>query len=85
METALAKAAARNKGLVFVGGQGNVVTLKVAAACLQKRLALVQGDVTSPNLSRCYSLREQSAFLAGCLAARMTKTGIVGHLSDHRF
>lgn len=40
--------------------------------------------MTGPNLSSYQVLQEQSAFLAGVLAARMTKTGTVGHMSGIR-
>lgn len=71
-------------GLVFVGGQGNIVTPEIAALEPTKRFAIVQGNQTASNLA-CYDVRqEESAFLAGCLAARLTQSGKVAHLSGHR-
>ncbi|WP_068413948.1 BMP family ABC transporter substrate-binding protein [Labrenzia sp. OB1] len=71
-------------GLVFIGGQGDSVMPHVARAFGRKRFAIVQGESRLTNLA-CYDVaQEQSAFLAGCLAAWMTRTGTVGHLSGHR-
>ncbi|MBN9671205.1 BMP family protein [Roseibium aggregatum] len=71
-------------GLVFIGGQGDSVMPDLSRAFPDKRFAIVQGKVLGPNLA-CYDVaQEQSAFLAGCLAAWQTRTGTVGHLSGHR-
>ena len=80
----LADAMADCDGLVFIGGQGDIATPAVAALNPEKRFAIVQGHKTAPNLA-CYDvLQEETAFLAGALAALITKTRIVGHLSGHR-
>ncbi|MEM5544976.1 BMP family protein [Sulfitobacter sp. AS92] len=71
-------------GLVFIGGQGNIATLEVADQYPDKKFAIVQGERTGSNLASYDVRQEDSAFLAGALAARMTKTGTVGHLSGHR-
>ncbi|WP_425090859.1 BMP family ABC transporter substrate-binding protein [Tropicimonas sp. S265A] len=84
MVAALDMAAARSDGVVFIGGQGNRVMPQAAAAFAECAFAVVQGNVTGPNLASYDVLQEQSAFLAGVLAARATRTGIVGHLSGHR-
>lgn len=84
LEAALRAVAARSDGVIFVGGQGNGVTPPVAADHPDTRFAVVQGHVIGPNLASYDVLQEQSAFLAGCLAARMTRSGVVGHLSGHR-
>lgn len=84
MSGALQDAAARSDGVVFIGGQGNHVTPAVGAAFPDRAFAVVQGNVTGANLASYDVLQEQSAFLAGVLAARMTQSGIVGHLSGHR-
>ena len=84
MERALRKAAQASDGVVFIGGQGNRVTPAVAAGFPDRAFAVVQGNVTGANLASYDVLQEQSAFLAGVLAARMTRTGTVGHLSGHR-
>jgi len=71
-------------GLVFIGGQGDGVMPDIARTFADKRFAIVQGESRLTNLA-CYEVaQEQSAFLAGCLAAWMTATGTVGHLSGHR-
>jgi basic membrane protein A len=84
METALRKAAERSEGVVFIGGQGNLVTPSAAVVFPDRAFAVVQGNVAGTNLASYDVLQEQSAFLAGVLAARMTRTGTVGHLSGHR-
>ncbi|WP_223428442.1 BMP family ABC transporter substrate-binding protein [Tateyamaria pelophila] len=71
-------------GLVFVGGQGNIATPEIAARYPDKKFAIVQGEKTAANLTSYDVLQEESAFLAGALAARLTQSGTVGHLSGHR-
>lgn len=71
-------------GLVFIGGQGNIATPEIAKEYPDKKFAIVQGQVTGANLASYDVRQEDSAFLAGVLAARTTKTGTVGHLSGHR-
>lgn len=84
MTQALADAAARSDGVIFIGGQGNKVAPVVAARFPDRAFAVVQGEVTGPNIASYDVLQEHSAFLAGCLAAKMTQSGVVGHLSGHR-
>lgn len=84
MTKALQDVAARSDGVVFIGGQGNLVTPAVATAFPDCAFAVVQGNVTGANLASYDVLQEQSAFLAGAFAARISQTGVVGHLSGHR-
>lgn len=74
----------RVDGFVLVGGQGNAVAPDLAASWPDRRFAIVQGMRCGANLASYDVRQEESAFLAGCLAARMTATGTVGHLSGHR-
>lgn len=71
-------------GLIFVGGQGNMTTPELANAFPDKKFAVVQGLHTAPNLAAYDVRQEDSAFLAGVLAAQLTQTRTVGHLSGHR-
>ncbi|WP_174802256.1 BMP family protein [Martelella limonii] len=71
-------------GLVFIGGQGDQVMPMIARDWPDKPFAIVQGDAHAANLASYDVAQEHSAYLAGCLAALMTKTGTVGHLSGHR-
>lgn len=71
-------------GIVFVGGQGDAAVPAVAAAFPHKRFAIVQGSVTGENVASYTVLQKESAFLAGHLAARMTRTGVIAHLSGER-
>lgn len=87
MAEALDAAAERagSGGLVlFIGGQGDRVTPEAAARWPDRRFTVVQGSVTGPNLSSIHVRQEESAYLAGVLAACLTRTGTVGHLSGHR-
>lgn len=84
MADALHKAARTSQGVIFVGGQGNLVMPHLALNFPDQSFAVVQGSVIGPNLASYDVLQEQSAFLAGVAAARLTRTGIVGHLSGHR-
>lgn len=71
-------------GLVFVGGQGDRVIPVLALDWPEKPFAIVQGHAHGQNLASYDVAQEHSAYLAGCLAALMTTTGTVGHLSGHR-
>lgn len=84
IRAALGRVAAAVDGVVFVGGQGNLAMPDIAAAQPGKRFAIVQGAHTGPNLASYDVRQEDSAFLAGVLAARLTRTGRVAHLSGHR-
>lgn len=84
MEMAVEHGLRRLDGLIFVGGQGDRVVPVIASRHREKLFAVIQGHHVGPNLASYDVLQEQSAFLAGHLAARMTKTGTVAHLSGHR-
>lgn len=84
MSDALSEAAQHSDGVVFIGGQGNQITPTVAQAFPQCSFAVVQGNIYAGNIASYDVLQEQSAFLAGVLAARLSKTGVIGHLSGHR-
>ena len=70
--------------IVFVGGQGNLATPQVAAENPEKLFTIIQGDHASGNVCSYDVRQEESAFLAGCLAARLSKSGTIAHLSGHR-
>jgi basic membrane protein A len=70
--------------LVAHGGQGDAPVGAIAARYPQIRFAISQGSVLAPNVA-CYDvLQEHSALLAGVLAAALTKTGVVAHMSGDR-
>ena len=48
------------------------------------KFVVTQGAVTAPNLASYDVLQEESAYLAGVLAALTTRTGVVGHMSGIR-
>lgn len=70
--------------LVAHGGQGDAPVGAIAARFPAVRFAISQGSVLAPNVA-CYDvLQEQSALLAGVLAATLTRTGTVAHFSGDR-
>jgi basic membrane protein A and related proteins len=84
IRAALRQIAPEVDGIVFVGGQGDLAMQVLAAEFPDRRFAIVQGGHTGPNLASYDVRQEESAFLAGVLAARITRTGKVAHLSGHR-
>ncbi len=84
MAERLSATAAASDFVIFVGGQGDKVTPQIADQFSHKRFAVVQGSVSGSNLVSYEVRQEESAFLAGILAAHYSQTGVVGHLSGHR-
>ncbi|MGE3989998.1 BMP family protein [Pseudorhodoplanes sp.] len=85
LETALRELARSGAALVIAhGGQNNEAARLVAAEFPDIRFVVTQGNVTGANLASYEVLQEESAFLAGALAAMTTKTGVVGHMSGIR-
>lgn len=70
--------------VVAHGGQNNEACAEVAARFPNVRFVVTQGAVTSANLASYEVLQEESAYLAGVLAALTTRTGVVGHMSGIR-
>lgn len=66
------------------GGQNNEACAEVAAQFPRVKFAVTQGAVTGVNLASYEVLQEESAYLAGVLAALTTQTGVVGHMSGIR-
>lgn len=85
LAAALRELASTKPDLVIAhGGQNNAAAKAVAAEFPDIRFAVTQGNVTGANLASYEVLQEHSAFLAGMLAALITRTGIVGHMSGIR-
>ena len=70
--------------IIAHGGQNNEAAAMVAQAFPKTRFVVTQGSVTAANLSSYDVLQEESAYLAGVLAALTTRTGVVGHMSGIR-
>lgn len=82
---ALARLADSGVDLVLAhGGQNNEACAQVAARYPNVKFAVTQGGVTGANLASYEVLQEESAYLAGVLAALTTRTGVVGHMSGIR-
>lgn len=72
-------------GLIIAhGGQNDAAACTVAAEYPHIQFAVTQGSVRGANLSSYEVRQEQSAFLAGVVAARLTQSGVVGHISGIR-
>ncbi|MCE2948525.1 MAG: BMP family ABC transporter substrate-binding protein [bacterium] len=72
-------------GLAIVhGGQGDEPVARLAPLHPSLQFAVTQGAVTGSNVASYEVRQEDSAFLAGVLAARTTRTGKVAHLSGER-
>ena len=57
------------------GGQNNEACAEVAARFGRVKFVVTQGAVVAPNLASYDVLQEDSAYLAGVLAASLTRTG----------
>ena len=85
LAAALRKLAADNPTVIAAhGGQCNEAAKIVAVDYPQIQFLVIQGGVEAANLTSYEVLQEESAWLAGAAAARLTKTGIVGHISGIR-
>ena len=70
--------------LIAHGGQGDAPVGMMAGEFPDTHFAITQGNTFAHNIA-CYEvLQEQSAFLAGVLAAATTSTGVVAHMSGER-
>ncbi|MFD2756237.1 BMP family protein [Comamonas terrae] len=85
LAAALAQLAEQGAPLVIAhGGQNNQAAVEVARRFPGTRFVVTQGAVQAANLSSYDVLQEESAYLAGVLAALTTRTGVVGHMSGIR-
>ena len=85
LAAALADMAAAGPDLVVAhGGQNNEACADVAASFPRVRFVVTQGAVAAANLASYDVLQEESAYLAGVLAALSTRTGVIGHMSGIR-
>ena len=85
LKDALRRLASGKPDLVIAhGGQNSEAVKVVAQEFPTVQFAVVQGNVTGPNIASYEVLQEHSAWLGGALAGLMTKTGVVGHISGIR-
>lgn len=70
--------------IVAHGGQGDGPVALLAAQYPGQAFVVTQGSHQAANVARYEVLQEQSAFLAGVLAAHTTQTGAVGHFSGEK-
>ena len=85
LAAALTQLAEQGSPLVIAhGGQNNQAAAEVAQRFPGTRFVVTQGAVQAANLSSYDVLQEESAYLAGVLAALTTRTGVVGHMSGIR-
>lgn len=82
---ALAEIARKSPDLVVVhGGQGDALVATLAAGMRGVHFAVSQGGIVADNVASYEVRLEEAAFLAGALAGRFSRSGIVGHLSGER-
>jgi basic membrane protein A and related proteins len=70
--------------IVAHGGQGDVPVALLSALYPAQAFVVTQGSYQAPNVARYEVLQEQSAFLAGVLAALTSKNKAVGHFSGEK-
>ncbi|WP_370678855.1 BMP family ABC transporter substrate-binding protein [Comamonas sp. GB3 AK4-5] len=70
--------------IVAHGGQGDGPVALLAPQFPRQAFAVTQGSLQAPNVARYEVLQEQSAFLAGVLAARLSRSQVVGHFSGEK-
>ena len=70
--------------IVAHGGQGDGPVALLSAKYPQQAFVVTQGSHQAPNVARYEVLQEQSAFLAGVLAALTSQTQVVGHFSGEK-
>lgn len=81
----LRRLCAEGFGLIIAhGGQGDAPVAAVAPAFPDCRFVVTQGGRPAPNVAVYEALQEQSAYLAGVLAATISKSGVVAHMSGER-
>lgn len=75
----------RGVGLVIAhGGQGDAPVAQVAPEFPASRFVVTQGSLPAANVAVYDALQEQSAYLAGVLAASVSRTGVVAHMSGEK-
>ncbi len=85
LAAALTQLATSGVDLVIAhGGQNNEACAEVAAQFPSIKFVVTQGSVSNSNLASYEVQQEDSAYLAGVLAALTTRTGVVGHMSGIR-
>ena len=70
--------------IIAHGGQGDAPVAAVAPLFPARRFVVTQGGQPAPNVAAYEALQEQSAYLAGVLAASVTRSGVVAHMSGER-
>ncbi|MEX8192923.1 BMP family lipoprotein [Comamonas guangdongensis] len=70
--------------IVAHGGQGDGPVGILAERHPQQAFAITQGGLVAANVARYEVLQEQSAFLAGVLAASFSRSGAAGHFSGEK-
>jgi len=85
LAAALTRLAESGVDLVIAhGGQNNEAAQEVAQRFPKTQFVVTQGSVVGSNLASYDVLQEESAYLAGVLAAKMSRSGTVGHMSGIR-
>lgn len=70
--------------IVAHGGQGDGPVALLSGRYPEQAFVVTQGSYQAPNVARYEVLQEQSAFLAGVLAALTSQSHAVGHFSGEK-
>ncbi len=70
--------------IIAHGGQGDAPVAALAPLFPASRFVVTQGARPAANVAVYEALQEQSAYLAGVLAASVSKSGVVAHMSGER-
>ena len=70
--------------IIAHGGQGDAPVAAVAPLFPACRFVVTQGAQPAANVAVYEALQEQSAYLAGVLAASVSRSGVVAHMSGER-
>ncbi|MBB6577319.1 basic membrane protein A [Comamonas odontotermitis] len=70
--------------IVAHGGQGDEPVARALQRWSGQRFAITQGSLQAPRVARYEVQQEQSAFLAGVLAALCSRSGVAAHFSGER-
>jgi basic membrane protein A len=85
MRTALRSLAESGATMVMAyGATPSAAMQRIAWEFPELRFALIQGDLTRPNLAIYAVAQEESSWLAGAAAGLLTRSNVVGHVASAR-
>lgn len=76
----LRRAARAATDVIVIGAGAREAVADIAAALPRVRFTLLDADVSAPNVSSILFADHEAAFLAGLLAGKVSRTGVVGFI-----